>query len=162
MGCVLSMCLFDGRWWSTLGWHFSRHWWRIRQLLKHVQINYLYVLEQAFASTHPESGSLFAQVLNASGHHAISMYKAPIISAPTFIHKSCCRSMWENSRDIQHAPIFVRGRLSARERHDEYLPIVGVALFFLAGNLHFLNGSIADRLQIWSLNYRSMFSTLRD
>ena len=28
--------------------------------------------------------------------------------------------MWENSRDIQHAPIFVRGRLSARERRDEY------------------------------------------
>ena len=83
-----------------------------------------------------------------SGHHAISMYKAPIISAPTFIHKSCCRSMWENSRDIQHAPIFVRGRLSARERRDEYLPIVGVALFFPAGNLHFLNGSIADRLQM--------------
>ena len=27
----------------------------------------LYVLERAFASTHPESGSLFAQVLNAYG-----------------------------------------------------------------------------------------------
>lgn len=43
-----------------MGWHFNRHWWRDKA-------TDLYVLEQAFASTHPESGSLFAQVLNAYG-----------------------------------------------------------------------------------------------
>ena len=90
------------------------------------------------------------------GHGTISMYKAPIVSAPTFIHKSFCPSMWEKSP----SPFWLH--LSAHERHDKYLPIVGVALFLAAGNLHFLNGSIADRLQIWSLNYRSMFSMLHD
>ena len=30
-----------------------------------------------------------------SGHNAISMYKLPVILTQTFIHKSCCNSLWE-------------------------------------------------------------------